>query len=110
MKARLLMILVLSFFVVTAFACGQKEEPAEEPESAAVIEEETVEMETEGGEPEAVVEEDVMEMEGSGHKDMEGSETKEEVEPVMEMEGSGEKGSAEEGYGSMPEEEESETE
>jgi hypothetical protein len=85
MKLRLLMILILSFFMVTAFACGQKEEPAEEPESAAVIEEETVEIETEGGEVEAVVEEEVMEMEGS--------ETKEEVEEVMELEGSGEKGS-----------------
>ena len=41
MKVRLLMILALSFLVVTAFACGQKEEPAEEPESSVVIEEET---------------------------------------------------------------------
>ena len=87
MRVRLLMILVLSFFVVTAFACGQKEEPAEEPESAAVIEEEAVEVETKGGEPEDVVEEEVMETEGSAHKDMEGSETKEDVEDVIEMEG-----------------------
>ena len=93
MKARLLMIAVLSFFVITAFACGQKEEPAEEPESAAVVKEETVEADTEGGMVEEVVEEEMMEMEGSGDKDMEGSETKEEVEEVMEIEGSGDKGS-----------------
>jgi len=93
MKARLLMIAVLSFSVITAFGCGQKEEPAEEPESAAVIEEQAVEADTEGSMVEEVVEEEMMEMEGSGDKDMEGSETKEEVEEVMEMEGSGDKGS-----------------
>ena len=86
MKARLLMVLILSFFVVTAFACGPKEEPAEEPESAAMIEEETVEVETEGGEVEEVVVEEVIETEGG--------EVEEVVEEeVMEMEGSGEKGS-----------------
>ena len=57
-----------------------------------------------------MVEEEVMETEGSAHKDMEGSETKEDVEDVIEMEGNGGQGSGATESGSMTEEEEGETE